>query len=467
MKHPKPTLPLSNFEEPITTSKQIALDLFLTIQGTGSKESIESVKEEIGFRRNNIFLNISKVSLSCRRLLDVTYFIVAQPDDNKELHEQRGTLEYSVDLSFFKWLMGYSSRNNANLKVYFNEAQRALISILKDTNDEKKVQEWASTQLLGESSVARGEITFSISNSLANLIKSPSQYHFLSLRFKFNSLYSRLLFDLLISYKNEGNTGWIPLEKLRQNLECDLPTYQEWKLLNNRVIKPAVAEINERSNLKVGVLSRKGKGSQRIGLIKFTIKEVGELKEPPMNQLKHLYVDLKKEFGLSDSQVSKLIQYNDSEDGIQRIKDAMEYTRFQVKNKGVIIKSPSSYLVTAVEKGLVVGSLEKFQKNLEVEDLPFLEDTEESLSKSEEELLKESIEKENALSRQGLGHLSFMSLSQNAEIFKGFQKDPESILRANSAGYDLTSIGVHETSSSEELAHLLGLYVSRLLKGSL
>lgn len=437
--------------EPDTTPKQIALDLFLSIQGSKKKTPIESVNKEIGFRRNNLFLNISKVSLLCRRLLDVAYFIVAQPENEENLHKLKTNLTYTVDLNFFKWLMGYNSRNNSHLKELMDEAQTSLLTVLKDTSDARKVQDWASTQLLGESSVSNGVLTFAVSEGLAKLIKNPSRSHFLSLRFKFESLNTRLLFDMVSSFQSSDDTDWIALNDLREQLECNTVTYEEWRYFN-RMLKKSIEEINKKSNINVEMETRTEKESRKIGFVRFHIEEKKTSIPSTISHLKELYIELKDEFGLSDRQLAELTPYNDTEKGLQRITRAMEYTRYQIESKGVTVKAPASYLMTAIEKGLVVGKLERkqsllFTENSDVEDIELGNITE------------EDIEAENLRAKQGLGFLGFMNETKKKETIKRFLQNGQVFDLLKQLKLTPQTLTVEQVIEHPELSHQLGLFI--------
>lgn len=347
---------------PKTTDRQLAFDLFYAV---GSHQTIDKIEEDVGFRRNNIFLNISDLSLSARRFLDVAYFIVAQQEDKEGIHVANNEMQYDVDLHFFKWLMGYQSRNQENFKRLANEVQRGLISVLKGDQNEEKTQAWASVQLLGAVAVSNGIINFQVNKILAKNIKQPSHFHFLNLRYVFNSIHSRILFDFLQPYLNDKKTPWIKLDDFREALNCNSKSYQQYKLLNQHVIKVAVEEINKTTNITIKPKTKRAPKSRAMGYIQFEI----EIKEQDnqalaMQKLKHLFYELRGDFGLNNAQIDQLTAYIDEENGVQRIIDAMEYTRYQTQVNGVKIKSPAAYLMTAVEKGLVVGALLKEQSNL-------------------------------------------------------------------------------------------------------
>lgn len=70
--------------------------------------------------------------------------------------------------------------------------------------------------------------------------------------------YSIRIYELLIQFKQTGNR-LIPIEDFRSMLDLD-SKYKDFKILNRAVIKPAIKELNEKSDLFITVsILKKGK----------------------------------------------------------------------------------------------------------------------------------------------------------------------------------------------------------------
>ena len=122
----------------VTTSKQLALALFE--DANAQDLPLNSAATDIGFARKNVLIRIIDLGVAARRLIDAAYFIVAQEEQPRDL--------YDVELDYFKWLMRYSSRNNAHLEQVITEAQRALIQATT-TPDADGDKPFGSVQLIG------------------------------------------------------------------------------------------------------------------------------------------------------------------------------------------------------------------------------------------------------------------------------------------------------------------------------
>jgi len=90
--------------------------------------------------------------------------------------------------------------------------------------------------------------TYSISLYLAGMVDKFTQYDFLSVQ-KFNSVYSIRLFELLSQFKSTGFRV-DTIESLRFSLDC-VAQNPLWNDFNRRIIKPAVKEINDKTQYVV------------------------------------------------------------------------------------------------------------------------------------------------------------------------------------------------------------------------
>jgi hypothetical protein len=156
-------------------------------------KSVAEAPAALGYRRSNAFIGISDVSLAARRLIDVSFFFVASVP---ELHK-----EYRIDYGLFKWLLATTSENRSFVKKLIRQAQGAAILLNEGTGQEER---WGSVPLMGEAFIAGGEFIFSVSDRLQKAIKNPEAAHFLSLRFVFTSLYSKILYDHFQPFMKRG-----------------------------------------------------------------------------------------------------------------------------------------------------------------------------------------------------------------------------------------------------------------------
>lgn len=325
---------------------QLALSLFNDLGPHGA--GADHLPFQVGFHKNNLFINIVDMSLSARRAIDVLYFITAQDPEYKN--------GYRIDLNIFKWLMGYTSNNRKHLQSILREAQKAAVQIESSSPDSPNDEPWASIPMLGPVAIANGKIFFEIHHRLQAEIKSPAASHFLSLRYVFKSIHAKVLFDRLQLFIAQGTTGWIGLEELRGWWGFKAEEYAEFKKMRQRVIEKAVTQINDVTGLHVTYDTKNVPGSKRVGSIRFQIEKTAQFDAPQasMIALKAQYEVLRNEFGLNGAQLDEIISHRDEWDD-DRLQKAMEYTRYQIA-QGKVKRSVAGYLMKAIREAYALGS---------------------------------------------------------------------------------------------------------------
>ncbi len=335
-------------DDDVPAGKQLALVLYEHHAEKG--ETVAHTPLDLGFQRNNILIDLQDLSLGARRAIDVAYFLVA---NEPGIHKS-----YLVDLNFFKWLMGYSSRNRKHLAGILREGQKAAI-IVQNKSAESGKERLSSVPLLLGFSIENAQIYFEVHDSLQQEIKSPSSFHFLSLRFIFRSLHAKILFDQLQPYLDAHKTPWFTLAEVRTMLCCKPGTYEEFKNFKRRVLDVALDQINEITNLKVTYITKNEPESRRVGSICFKIETEYEsvAENSTMLALKSLYEVLHHEFGLSSAQFNKIMMNRDEWPN-ERLEQAIDYTRFNIK-RGKVKSSAAGYFMKALEQSYRVAEADR------------------------------------------------------------------------------------------------------------
>ncbi|WP_321949318.1 replication initiation protein [Paraburkholderia sp. J10-1] len=334
----------------VATSRQLALALF--DDANAEDLPVEAARSDIGFARKNVLIRIVDLGVAARRLIDAAYFIVAQEKDVHDL--------YDVELDYFKWLMRYSSRNNAHLEQVITEAQRALIQATADAEADG-TKPFGSVQLIGRISYTGGRFQFRVPPDLIGIIRGPGNSHWLSLRITslFSLSYARVMYDRLLPYAAEGLTDWFTLEELRSWQGSMGAKASEFKYFKRDWLTPAVDQINEVSDIALSYETRNEPGSRKIGRLRFRIerKEMAERLLHSHEQAQVLYQTLKQEFGLSSAQFGQIASDRDTYND-ERLEQAVERTRFSLK-LGKVSKSPAGFFMKALKEGWIVSDAER------------------------------------------------------------------------------------------------------------
>jgi len=148
--------------------------------------------------------------------------------------------------------IGFNTHNLDPLK----EALKTLARTVLEWNilDEDGAQEeWGATTLLAQAVIKNGYCVYAYSPELCEKLYRPEIYALLNLSIqrKFSSGYALALYENCLRYRRVGTTGWISLDNLKRLLgigETD-SYYQDFRKFNDKIIKPAVRQVNETSDL--------------------------------------------------------------------------------------------------------------------------------------------------------------------------------------------------------------------------
>jgi Initiator Replication protein len=231
----------------------------------------------------------------------------------------------------------------------------------------------------------------------------------LTLQNRFEGKYGQVLWELCVDYlgyeREAGETAYIPLDKIHKLLAVENSQHaNQYKIFNRDVLKPALAEINRVSDLRVMVdCQRKGR---KIAALKFKIRRIVLLPEA-ISQQPDLFPDIKdapaihllKEAGLASGDAWEVWQKGFSyvtEDKRPTISGDVEvafvaYVRekidlLQQRKKSGKLQNPSGFLLSALRENYANGEYEKREiariKGEKIQELRQLVKNRERLQKS-------------------------------------------------------------------------------------
>src|SRR5262249_29778312 len=163
---------------------------------------------------------------------------------------------------------------------YLKEASRAMMRCIVewDVLDKDGSPEWGATALLAQVKIKKGVCTYAYSPELRRRLHNPVMYARLDLNLQrqFESKYALALWELCTDYLGSGRaygeTPFITIEDFRKLMGVTEKMYPAFMNFNQKVIKPAVEEINKVSDFRVEVeCKRQGR---KVIAIKFKISRV-------------------------------------------------------------------------------------------------------------------------------------------------------------------------------------------------
>lgn len=178
-------------------------------------------------------------------------------------------------------MLDYRSNDDAYLKEALEKLSTTAVrwNILR-----KDKSEWGVFPLLAGAVIKQGVLTYAFSPFLRERLRNPRMYAriSLSLQNKFQSKHALALYELCLDYfdfeRSYGETPQIAVNEFRELMGVDPEEYPAFARLNEKVIKKAVHEINELSDLFVTV--RYHRFQRKIDAIKFCINRKSEITLP-------------------------------------------------------------------------------------------------------------------------------------------------------------------------------------------
>ncbi len=210
----------------------------------------------------------NKISLLQRRAWNV---LLANAFDDLDK-----TDKYKISIKELAQILNFDSKNIQYLK----DILRGLVSTTVEWNIlEKDHKEWGIFSLLSGAKIINGYCFYGYDPLIREYLHNPSMYAriSLSLQNKFKSKYALALFELFTDYfqvqKGYGETPWMGLKEFRELMGIKNHEYNEFKILNKRVVKEPIKEINTISDLyidlKDGILTQKE--GRKVVALKFII----------------------------------------------------------------------------------------------------------------------------------------------------------------------------------------------------
>lgn len=203
------------------------------------------------------------ISLVQRKLLNAlllnAYYQI--PDLDIPIH--RITVSHLVDL------IGYDSHDIGRIKDLLKALTTTAIEwdIL---NDEGK-REWGVSTLLASADIMDGVCTYAYSPHLRMKLFNPKIFVVLDIDIvrRFHSGYSLALYENCARFRGIGMTPYFPMDVVKALLGAREPIYGEFKYLNQRVLQPALKEINSVTDLALDIEVKRE--ARRVTEVRFLI----------------------------------------------------------------------------------------------------------------------------------------------------------------------------------------------------
>ena len=279
---------------------------------------------------------------------------------------------HSISVHILCAMLGWDEgKNYTRLK----DALKKLVSTPIEFNLRKDGEDdWQVMSILSSARIKGGICTFRYDEELAEKFYDPDIYAMINLRIqrKFDGAYALNLYENCVRFrpndkKTHGSTGSWSLELFRSIVGATSDYYDDFRRINSKIIKPAVAQINRVSDIFITPEIIK-EGRNVVGIrfdiannpsienqttldglsLKESVDTHSDIKSLPVYKmlLKH---------GVSERLAIRML----AEEGEERMQQLVRYT--EEKNRQRTIKSTGAYIKKLVDDKAIVGETE-FQK---------------------------------------------------------------------------------------------------------
>jgi hypothetical protein len=219
-------------------------------------------------RKNVAAIHVSgKLSLLQRKLSNV---LLLNAYDDLLTHRS-----HRIDARTLCVMIGYNSNDMDTLK----DALRALVETTAewDMLGDDGAREWGVSALLASARLRHGTCEYAYSPALAEKLHDPKIFALinLSIQRNFTSGHALALYENCYRFVRTGSTGWWDLDLFRRLMGVEgSDYYANFKHLNAKVVKPAVAEVNRVANIELTPeVARRGRA---VAQIRFRIAGNGQ-----------------------------------------------------------------------------------------------------------------------------------------------------------------------------------------------
>jgi plasmid replication initiation protein len=183
---------------------------------------------------------------------------------------------HQLPVAFVMFLLGWPrSENTQALK----EALSRVVSAKVEFNilDRRGKEQWQSTTLMSWAEIEGGMLRWRYDEAMAQRLHNPSYYATIcmSIQDRMSSRFALPLYENCLRFVDQksirsSSTGWWTIDELKRVLGAHAPIYKDFKYLSRDVLKPAIREINQCTDIEIQPEYERAAG--RVARVRFDVK---------------------------------------------------------------------------------------------------------------------------------------------------------------------------------------------------
>ncbi len=170
--------------------------------------------------------------------------------------------QHTISLKILTEAVGFNSRNYARIRESLEKLTSTGVTWDvggKAAEAGKWDKNFAASSLLAWGKVENGILSYGFSPILAELLFNPEIYQRINIAQQrlFKTAYGLALWENCVRYSNTGSTGMIPVKEWRLLLGATAKTYDEYRRFSQKVLSPALKEVNAVSNIEIKMKTKR------------------------------------------------------------------------------------------------------------------------------------------------------------------------------------------------------------------
>lgn len=283
---------------------------------------------ELNLRKATGAIHIrNDISTLQRKVSDALLFIAGSQLGDMSI------MSHQVSLAYLCKLTGFNSNNISHLKESIDNLVGTRIKW--DIINPNGEHEWGVASLLADAVFRNGVVTFSFAPQLREKLSSSERWAPINMSVvrRFSSGPGLAMYENCVPYRGVGQTPFFKVDLLRELLGSTAESYDEFKVLNRSVLKPAIEEVNREGDLSLELEYKRERRQVVAVKIWITPKDKDSAESPAEVVVdERMLEQLTEDFCLGDA-VARNILTEHPADKVQAIMEYVgdRYTKNQIR----------------------------------------------------------------------------------------------------------------------------------------
>lgn len=282
---------------------------------------------------------------------------------------------HSMPLSVLIDMVKFESNNTAYLKDSLSQLVGKKIKW--DIINSDGEREWGIAALLADASIKNGMLTYSFAPALRPKLAMPERWALIDMHVvrNLNTKAGLALYENMVVYRPFGVSPYFELNVFRELLGATDKSYDEFKILNRSVIKPALEEVNRETRFNIEPEFKRER-RQVVGIrFRFGAPGVAETSESDQDPVEaaldpRAFDQLSHDYGLGEVMARKIL----AENSLEKLQRIMEYVGSRFTTGKITPSKVAGYFLSTL-KGWddtvpTVSRLEVLQQKVAEADNP-------------------------------------------------------------------------------------------------